>query len=137
MESLDEGSKKRFIFNRHIRAVVSALTIAIMSKSAVIATLGKKMIAAIITMASGILASSLAVQFYQFPSKFAQNFGEDKAVCISFVDAMAFFVASPIWKSVSNLVTGDSFTDGWSVAWMMLTAFFALGTGLTMKTIKD
>ena len=108
-----------------------------MSSSVVGATLGKNTIATIITLASGILASSLAVQFYQFPSKFAQNFGDDKAICISFVDAIAFFVASPIWKSVSNIVTSDSFTDGWSVAWLMLTAFFALGTGLTMKTFKE
>lgn len=136
MESMDETTKTRFIIRRQFRAFYSALSIALFANRSVVSFLGKNLIAVAITISSCIMAASVSVQFYQFPGKFAQSFGDDKAICLSFTDGFAFFVSSPIWSTVSKIATGGMFgSNGWSVAWLFISAFFAIGGGLTMKTL--
>ncbi len=138
MESMDESKKRPFIIKRQCGAIFSALSIAILANETVILILGKKVVATAITMASCLMTASLSIQFYQFPSKFAQTFGDDKAVCVAFTDALAYFLTSPIWAIVNSIALSARFgSNGWSVAWILVSVMFAIGGGLSLKTMKE
>ena len=135
MELMDSTKKRQFLFKKQCGAVASALSIAFLANKHVVSMLGKNVVAAAITLASGVMGSFLAIQYYKIPSKFAHSFGENKAICISFVDAIAFFVTSPIWVGVSNIVNSGRFgMNGWMYGWIMLSGLFTLGAFLNMKT---
>ena len=136
MESMDVPSKKDFVAKKQSRAVISALSIAVFANKTVGSFLGKYIVAGGITIASGMIASSFAIQYYKFPPVLAQTFGNDKAVCLSFVYGASFFVCSPTWAVVSKIVTSDFFgSNGWTIAWLMLSALFAGGNVISRKTL--
>lgn len=135
MEVMDSAKKRQYLFKKQCGAVVSALSIAVVANKHVVSILGKNVVALAITLASGALGSFLAIQYYKVPSKFAHSFGENKAICISFADAIAFFMTSPIWILVSNIVNSGRFgSNGWMYGWLMLSGMFAIGGFLNTKT---
>jgi len=138
IESMEEVDKKRFIMKRQIGAIFSALSIAVLANQTVISMLGRKVVAAAITLASCLMTANLSIQFYQFPAKFAKSFEDDKAVCMAFTDAVAFFLSCPIWAIVSTIATSTRFgSNGWSIAWIFVSALFAVGGGISLKTMKE
>jgi len=127
--------KKMFILKRQKTAFLSVISIAFLANKSIVALIGNNVAATAIAVASALMGASVSLQFYQFPAKFATIFGDDKAVCISLVDAIAFFLGSPIWATVGKVVGSNALGHGWSVAWMMLAGLFAIGGSITMKTI--
>lgn len=84
-----------------------------------------------IALLSSIMASSLAFQYFQFPSMIARMFGHHKAVCISFIDGFGFLLSAPVFASIGRLVP----TMGWSSAWMLMAGLFAVGGTIMMRNI--
>lgn len=122
------SSRTSFVTRRYIGAVLSALALAVVAHPAVSSLVDSKFVmAGILTTLSAIMTSCMACQFFQVPSWVAQTFGEKKAVCISWIDATAFFINAPVWALVGRLVE----TQGWSVAFIMIAALFGLG-GMSM-----
>ena len=59
----------------------------------------------------------------------ASVFGENQAVCLSFMDGVGYSMAAPIWAVVGKVVANDDL--GWTAAWVLLAILFAIG-GMTM-----
>ena len=93
LESLAE--KRMFTLRRYQRATFSAIGLALCANRALGAFVGSTFLAVAITLISGVMAYSVAFQFYQFPTAFGSGFGNDKAVCISFLDGIACLIVSP------------------------------------------
>lgn len=92
------------------------------------------MIAAMIALASGIMASSIGFQFFQIPNLVANiAFHDHKAVVISFSDGVGFFFAAPMWAAIGRIVSMPHL--GWTVAWAILAAIYALGGVLMVKAL--
>ena len=88
--------------------------------------------AAAISLLSGVAASSISFQFSQFPNLVATNvFPENKAVALSLVDAAGFFVTSQILTVNTRVLS----TFGWSASWTFLALFLGAGTTLIMKNL--
>ena len=90
----------------------------------------KKVLAAIIAGMTGMLSSNISFQFYQMPAMVSHTFGANKALCLSLLDSVAYFVAAPVWATTGKIVEAGG-RHGWSLAWLMLAAMFAAG-GRTM-----
>ena len=81
-----------------------------------------------VALLSGVVASSLALQFYQLPPLVSANFGSSKSVCLSFMDGMGFFMSATLWVGLGQLVGSP---HGWTKAFVACGALFASG-GLCM-----
>ena len=106
-----------------------------------------------IILSSGAMATFVSFQFYTLPARFATSFGKNKAVCLSFLDAMGFFVCAFLWNLSSRIVGENGFFQnavemggdmsilsalgisgssiGWIVTWGCLATCVAVG-GYTM-----
>jgi len=139
IDSLESpGERRMFTSRRYRRAAFSAMGLALCANRAFGAFLGNTFLAVAITVASGIMASSVAYQFYQFPTAFGKSFDDDRAVCISFLDGIACLVASPIWSIVSRLVASARLgSHGWSLAWLVIASLFGIGGNIMMRTLSS
>ncbi|CAB9497158.1 expressed unknown protein [Seminavis robusta] len=91
----------------------------------------KYILAATIAALSGILASNISFQFYQIPAMTATAFfGPNKALCLSLLDGLGFFLAAPVWAATGKIVEGAG-PHGWTLAWFLLAGMFSAG-GKTM-----
>uniref|UniRef100_A0A7S1UKU6 Major facilitator superfamily (MFS) profile domain-containing protein n=1 Tax=Grammatophora oceanica TaxID=210454 RepID=A0A7S1UKU6_9STRA len=88
-------------------------------------------LAGLIALFSGSMATMLSFQYYQLPPIIARSFGQDQAVCLSFLDGIGYFLASPIWAATSSIVKGP----GWAPAWVMLGGLFLFGGTLMLKAL--
>lgn len=128
----DVAQQKAFIARRYAGAVLSALALSVVALPSISSLIHSKfLMAAILTVLSACMTSCMAFQFFQIPSMVAQTFGEEKAVCISWIDASAFFLNAPIWVTVGHLVA----MQGWSHAFTMIAALFGLGGMVMTKAI--
>jgi len=139
IDSLESpGERRMFTSRRYHRAAFSAMALALCANRSFGAFLGNTILAIAITLASGIMASSVAYQFYQFPVAFGRSFDDDRAVCISFLDGIACLVASPIWSIVSRLVASARLgSHGWSLAWLVIASLFGIGGNVMMRTLSS
>jgi MFS family permease len=128
----DVTRQQAFISRRYAGAVLSALALAIVAHPAVASLITSKYITAgILVVLSACMTSCMAFQFFQIPSMVAQTFDSKKAVCISWMDATAFFMNAPIWALVGHVVA----TQGWSMAFCIIAALFGLGGFIMTSTI--
>lgn len=128
----DVTRQQAFISRRYAGAVLSALALAIVAHPAVASLITSKYImAGILVVLSACMTSCMAFQFFQIPSMVAQTFDSKKAVCISWMDATAFFMNAPIWALVGHVVA----TQGWSMAFCIIAALFGLGGIVMTSTI--
>jgi len=128
----DTTRQKTFIARRYAGAVFSALALAVVAHPAVSSLISSKLImASLLTGLSACMTFCMAFQFFHIPSMVAQTFGENKAVCLSWMDAMGFFLSAPIWATVGQLVA----TRGWSMAFVMIAALFGVGGMVMTKAI--
>jgi len=125
--------KMNFFTSRYKKAVLFTLLLALCANKTFGAWLGSRALVPTISVASAGMAYSIAYQFYQFPAAFASTFGNDKAVCISFVEGMALMIGTPIWSMMGKLASGSQ--DGWSLAWVMIACCFAFGGSLIKGAI--
>ena len=96
----------------------------------------KMLLAAIIALLSGGMASSLAFQFYQIPPQIASAFGENKAVCLSFLDAMGFFMSAFAWGITGKIVSSLG-AYGWSTTFVLLGLLFGAGGALMSSVYPE
>jgi hypothetical protein len=125
---------------RYILASLSALVLAACANEQLLQDFLQQqqghpyMIASVIALASGVMASSMGFQFFQIPNIVANtSFREHKAVCISFSDGVGFFMAAPLWAAIGRIVSIPSL--GWSAAWAILAAIYAMGGVLMLKAL--
>lgn len=89
--------------------------------------------AVIVSLLSGIAASSISFQFSQFPNLVSTAlFSENKAVALSLVDAAGFFIT---WLTLgaNTRILGNF---GWSASWTYLSLFLCLGSAMMMISIE-
>lgn len=136
-----ENMKERrsFVTRRYGMAALSALGLAMCANADVLTylgKLGKLPVAALAAVASAAMASSLSYQFYQIPPNFSKRFGNNKAVCVSFLDGMGFFLGAPIWATLGWIVGGDTFGGhSWSLAWALVGGLFTLGGAIMRRNL--
>ena len=67
-------------------------------------------------------ATSLAaVQYYQVPTMLASTFGENKGLCSSYIDGLAYGSTAVIWQALSFIVELGDY--GWAYLWGVVAAF--------------
>jgi len=135
-----ESPRERRLFTsrRYHRATLSAIGLALCANQNIGTFIGSTAHIIAITLLSGMMAYSVAFQYYLFPPAFAKIYDDDKAVCISFMDGMACLVATPIWSMVSMLVASSRVgSHGWSVAWLVIASFFGIGGNVMMRTLSS
>lgn len=112
---------------RYFVAFCAALTLAAMAQM----PMSSSTAAVAVSLVSAAMASSVSFQFYQFSAIFSTEYGENKAVCISFLDGMGFFLAFPVWALMGHLVKNL----GWSAAWSLMAALIAIGGVLMSREL--
>jgi len=131
----DTVSKSRMLKRSYALSVMATLGMALCANQWLTGMLipSKTVLAIVAASFSAVMASSLSIQYFQIPTLVATTFGENKAVCLSFLDGLAFFLSAPILATTGQVVArlGD---HGWSVALTMLAAAFGIG-GLLMGII--
>lgn len=134
----DTQFKTRLLRKNYAKATLSCLALALLANQKVATVLfpSKYVIAGLVALLTGVMASSLSFQFYQIPPMTSKMFGEDKAVCLSFLDGMGFFLSAPIWAVTSQIVGGLGIY-GWSTAWVMLAFLFGSGGALMLRTLPQ
>ena len=128
MESIK--GKMNMIKQSYVASVVSTLGLAFCGIKGVSKLVGgnTNLIAAAITIFSGIIASTVSFQFYQFPNLVSSTiFPEDSAVALSLTDAVGFFVTAGV-LGVNSRLLGNF---GWFTSWAFMAAIFGIG-GVTM-----
>jgi MFS family permease len=124
----DAPSKSRMLRRAYTRAVMSAVGLALCANTWLTDILipSKMVLAGVAALLSASMASSLSIQYYQIPTIVSNTFGENKAVCLSLLDALAFFLSAPFLAATGQIV-GRLGDYGWSTALTMLATLFVVG----------
>jgi MFS family permease len=124
----DAPSKSRMLRRAYTRAVMSAVGLALCANQWLTDILlpSKMVLAGVAALLSATMASSLSIQYYQIPTIVSNTFGKNKAVCLSLLDALAFFLSAPFLAATGQIV-GRLGDYGWSTALTMLATLFVLG----------
>lgn len=90
--------------------------------------------AGIVTLLSGLLASSVSFQFYQIPNLVSNtSFQEaDAPVALSLIDAVGFFATAQLFSVFTMLLS----KMGWSASWGFFAVIFGLGSTLMTNALK-
>jgi len=133
MESVKE--KMNMIKNSYVVSVLSTLGLALCGIHGMSKFVGgnSSLIAAAITLFSGIIASTVSFQFYQFPNLVSATvFPENSAVALSLTDAIGYFVTASI-LGVNTHLLGNF---GWSTAWAFMAVIFGIGGAVMIRAIE-
>jgi MFS family permease len=124
----DASSKSRMLRRAYTRAVLSAVGLALCANKWLTDILmpSKLVLAGVAALLSANMASNLSLQYYQIPTIVSNTFGENKAVCLSLLDALAFFLSAPFLAATGQIV-GRMGDYGWSLALTMLAGLFVAG----------
>lgn len=124
---MDSVSKKmKMIRQNYIVSLVSILGLALCGMSSIGNILGgsKSLLAALITVFAGIMASTVSFQFYQFPNLVSSNvFPDNSAVSLSLLDAAGFFFTAQVLAANSRILG----SLGWSASWTFMALIFGIG----------
>jgi hypothetical protein len=90
--------------------------------------------AGMVTLLSGVLASSVAFQFYQIPNLVSStSFAtEDAPVALSLLDAVGFFATAQIFTAFTSILG----KLGWAASWGFFAILFGAGSTLMTNAIK-
>jgi hypothetical protein len=126
--------KMKMVKQNYMVSLLSVLGLAVCGLGGVGNILNNSIVvAAGIALFSGIMASTVSFQFYQFPNLVSANiFPDSSAVSLSLMDAAGFFVTAQV-LAVNNHVLGKL---GWSASWTFLAMVFALGGTVMSKAIQ-
>ena len=131
------GQKISFLRNRYLGNFASALALALLSYYGPIyasydaAILRKIVVASGVFVLSTAMASSVAFQFFQLPAMIAQEYRDNKAVCISWLEGIGYLFSIPTYRFLVYIVP----QHGWPIGWVMLTTIFALGGAVMLGSI--
>lgn len=131
LESVQE--KEAQLKSWYLRAVSCMLGLAFLAGKNIRSSIPPPVMAALVVWCSGNLASSSAFQFFQIPNMVSSvAFSENKALCLSFLDGVGFFLTAPLWTLGSQVAT----SLGWSAAWGSLAVVVGFGGALMVKSMK-
>lgn len=133
MKSIEE--KIKMVKKNAVISVLSVLGLAACGTKGVSNLVGgnSNALVAAITLFSGLTASAVSFQFYQFANLMSSNiFPEHTSVALSFTDGVGFFTTAAILGINSRLV--GSF--GWCTSWVFIAAAFAVGGMLMTQAIQ-
>jgi hypothetical protein len=90
-------------------------------------------LAGMITLLSGLTASTVSFQFFQLPNLFCSTmFPENSSVALSLLDAVGFFVTAQVLAVNTNILK----KFGWSASWTFVAMFFCMGGTVMVNSIK-
>jgi hypothetical protein len=126
--------KMKMVKQNYIVSLLSVLGLAFCGFNSVTKMVNNSsLIAAGIALFSGIMASTVSFQFYQFPNLVSANvFPEHSAVSLSLLDAAGFFMTAQVLAANNHVLT----RYGWSGSWTFLAMIFALGGTIMSKGIQ-
>jgi hypothetical protein len=132
MDSVDE--KMKMVKKNYTISLFSVLGLAVCGLGKVAHFINNSnVVAAGIALFSGIMASTVSFQFYQFPNLVSANvFPENSAVSLSLLDAAGFFVTAQV-LAANNQILGKF---GWSASWTFLAMIFGIGGTVMSKAIQ-
>merc|ERR1712238_522261 len=122
---------------KYFGAVLSVLGLALCGNQNLVNAFipSKTILAGIIALLAGSMSFNLSFQVYQIPVMVASTlFEENKAVCLSLLDAFGFFLASPVWAGTSCIISGLGH-NGWMATWTLLATLFAIGGSIMVKVM--
>lgn len=134
------GQKIRFLRNRYIGNIASLLGLALLSYYGPIyisnndngATIFRSLVVALgVFVLSATMASCIAFQYFQLPAMIAQDYIDNKAVCISWLEGIGFLFSIPTYRFLVFVVP----RHGWPLGWGMLSVMFALGGVMMLISI--
>ena len=79
-------------------------------------------------------ASMIAVQYYQVPTRLASTFGDNKGLCSSYIDGIAYASTAVIWQGLSFIVELGEY--GWAYLWAAVALFVTAAWMLQSKFSK-
>jgi MFS family permease len=123
--------KRNFLKKRYMTCIAATLGLVGLSQFGVGLLPNRWAMTAALALVSGVMASNISFQYFQFPGMIAQAYGEHKAVVISFLDGFGFLLSAPIFATIGKVVP----TLGWSSGWAMLASMFGAGAILMMTCI--
>jgi MFS family permease len=124
--------KRNFLKKRYLACVGATLGLVGLSHFGAGLLPNRWAMTAALALVSGVMASNISFQYFQFPGMIAQAYGEHKAVVISFLDGFGFLLSAPIFATIGKLVP----SMGWSSGWAMLASLFGAGAVLMMTCIN-
>lgn len=133
MESIK--GKMNIIKQSYAVSVVSTLGLALCGIKGISKLVGgnSNLVVVAITIFSGIIASTVSFQFYQFPNLVSATvFPESSAVALSLTDAVGFFVTAGV-LGVNSRLLGNF---GWFTSWAFMAAIFAVGGAIMTRSIQ-
>ena len=87
--------------------------------------LSEVLVAMGVVILSAAMASTIAFQYFQLPAMIAQTYGGDnKAVCISWLDGIGYMFSIPTFRALGVFVVPRF---GWPAGWLMLSCLFFVG----------
>lgn len=121
----DIPSKTNMLTKAYAMSAFTAAAMALCSNAWVQALFfpSQKVLAGTVAILTGILASNISFQFYQLPAMVATTFGQNKALCLSLLDAVGYLSAALVWAITGKIVAGAG-QHGWTLAWLMLAGMF-------------
>jgi len=133
MESIK--GKMNMIKQSYVVSVLSTLGLALCGIKGISKLVGgnSNLVVAAITIFSGIIASTVSFQFYQFPNLVSATvFPESSAVALSLLDAVGFFVTAGV-LGVNSRLLGNF---GWFTSWAFMAAIFGVGGAIMTRSIQ-
>lgn len=132
MDSIPQ--KMKMIRRNYVVSLLSVMGLAACGLSRVTSTISNSsLIVAGVALFSGIMASTVSFQFYQFPNLVSANvFPDNTAVSLSLLDATGFFLTAQVLTANNMILKGM----GWSASWTFLAMIFGLGGTIMSKGIE-
>ena len=81
------------------------------------------------------MTSLMGVQYYQVPTMLASTFGENKGLCSSYIDGVAYGSTSVVWSGLSWVVKQGDF--GWLYGWSIVAFTVVCAMILCNKFVKQ
>jgi hypothetical protein len=131
LESVEE--KQAQLKSWYLRAGACMFGLSLLASENLRSILSPPVMATLVVLCSGYMASSAAFPFFQLPNMVSSvAFAENKAVSLAYLDGVGFFLTAPLWALSSRVVT----SMGWSTAWGSLAVVFGLGATLMVKSME-
>jgi hypothetical protein len=126
------SEKERMLKRSYSYAALSLLGLALCGSRA-FSSFSPGILATVAVLCAGICSSSLAFPFYQIPNMVSSAFfAENQALCLSYLDGLAFILAAPVW-ALSNRITNRM---GWSASWGFIFLLVGVCGNVMMKAIQ-
>ena len=120
--------KEKFLGLRYKKALIASLFLICCGHKSLSTFVGNFMTALLIALASSTIAANVSYQFYTIPALVAKQFGANRAVCLSFLDAVAFLISAPVWIIFGKVISWQKIgSHGWSAAWGVFAAMLFTG----------